>query len=79
VSRALDIRISAAADIGFIVHEAGEAVAAFTTRAELANWIEDRLGQLPGEVEREQRDRSDAMATFPQVIAQRKPGLFSRG
>lgn len=52
-TRSLDLRISAPPDIGFIVWSAGEPVAAFTTRAQLCAWLEETLGSLPGELERE--------------------------
>lgn len=49
MSRDIEIRITAAAQTGFVAHEAGEIVAAFSTRHELARWIEERLGDLSGE------------------------------
>lgn len=54
--RHLDLRITAGRDAGFIVWEAAEAIAAFSSRAELADWLEDRLGSMPGEQEREARE-----------------------
>lgn len=53
MTRSIDLRISAPPDTGFIVWSAGEPVAAFTTRAQLCAWLEDTLGSLPGELERE--------------------------
>jgi len=52
-ARQLDLRIAAAGEIGFVVWEASEVVAAFTSRAELADWLEARLGLVAGEAERE--------------------------
>lgn len=46
MSRDIEIRITAAAQTGFVAQEAGEIVAAFSTRHELARWIEERLGDL---------------------------------
>ncbi len=68
MSRHLDIRISAAAEKGFVIHEAGEIVAAFTSRAEVAQWIEDRLGLVDGEIERERQDISDTVQEFPNIL-----------
>ena len=66
--RDFEIRISAASDKGFAIHEAGILVAALTTRAEVAQWIEDRLGEVPGEREQERQDIQDTRETFPRVI-----------
>jgi hypothetical protein len=75
--RALDIRLSAGRDVGFLVWEGGEVIAAVTSRAELAQWLEERLGLIPGEREREEREFAamrDAMGnveSFPNVIKTR--------
>lgn len=75
--RQVDIRISAAAEIGFVAWENGTIVAAFTSRAEIADWIEQRLGLLPGEVEREARELEayrtamDNVEKFPRVASPR--------
>jgi len=81
MSRDIDIRISAASDKGFAVHESGTLVAALTTRAEVAQWIEDRLGSVPGEVEREQHEIEQAQNEFPNVVRARTgpKGFFRRG
>lgn len=68
MTRDLDIRIRAARERGFVVEEGGEVVAALTTRAEVAQWIEDRLGGVPGEREQEQQDMHDAVEAYPNVI-----------
>lgn len=67
----LDIRIRKARERGFYIEEAGGIVAAFTTRAEVANWIEDRLGQVPGEIEQERQDLADTMVAMPRVARER--------
>jgi len=51
-----ELRISCPQDQGFIVWSAGDPIAALTSRAELANWIELALGDIPGEREREASD-----------------------
>lgn len=81
MSRDIDIRISAATDRGFAIHEGGQLVAALTTRAEVAEWIEDRLASVPGEVEREQQEIEQAQQDFPNVVRARTGprGFFSRG
>lgn len=80
MTRDLDIRISAASDRGFVIQEGGVTVAALTTRAEVAQWIEDRLGEVPGEVEQERQDIADAQEAFPNVVRARTGprGFFSR-
>lgn len=45
-TRVLDLRITAAQRAGFVVMEAGEIVAAFTTAAELAMWVETRAREI---------------------------------
>jgi hypothetical protein len=55
-SRAVDLRITAPPQRGFIVWVAGEAVAAFGDRFSLAEWLHAELGLLHGEREREARD-----------------------
>lgn len=65
--RALDLRVSAARDTGFVVWEAGEAIAALTSRAELADWLYERLGSIPGEREREARDLAATEAALGNV------------
>jgi hypothetical protein len=73
--RFIDLRITAAPEVGFIAWQNGEPLAAFTSRYEVAQWLELRLGQVPGEIEREARDfeaTRDAMATagdsMPNVV-----------
>jgi hypothetical protein len=67
LTRALDLRISAGSECGFYVQEAGEIIAAFTSRAELADWLEDRLGLVPGETEREERELAAYRAAHSNV------------
>lgn len=77
MTRALDIRISAARDHGFVVWEDGEPVAAFDNPQELAMWIEARAMKVEGEAE---RFSDEAKTEFPNVIrATPRKGLFSRG
>lgn len=68
MTRDVNIQITAAQETGFLAWESGEVVAAFTSRAEIANWLEARLGDLPGELEREAQDRADTMEALPNVI-----------
>jgi DNA-binding transcriptional MerR regulator len=68
MSRDLDIRIRAAKDRGFVVEESGEAVAALTTRSEVAQWIEDRLASVEGELDRERADIEQTIEDMPNVI-----------
>jgi hypothetical protein len=84
--RHVDLRVAAARDVGFAIYEAGEIVAAVTSRAEVAEWIERRLGLLPGELEREAVDfeaTREAMANvelMPQVVRPRtEPRRRGRG
>lgn len=76
--RNLDIRITAASDRGFVVWEASVVVAALTTRAEVAEWLEQRLGLLPGEIEREAQDRQQTIDDLPNVIRARTAPPKSR-
>ena len=73
MSRVIDIRISAAAERGFCIYEAGEIVAAFTSRAEVAEWIETRLGEVDGEIDRERQDMADTIENFPNVVSRTDP------
>lgn len=41
--RSVDIRISSAREKGFVVHEAGEVIAALTSAREVADWLQQRL------------------------------------
>lgn len=68
MSRDVNIQITAAQETGFLAWEGGEVVAAFTSRAEIANWLEARLGDLPGEKEREAQDQADTVEALPNVI-----------
>lgn len=77
MTRALDIRISAARDHGFVAWEGGEVIAAFDNPQELAMWIEARAMQVEGEAE---RFKAEAKHDFPTVIQSTpRKGLFSRG
>jgi len=67
LTRTLDVRVTAAAETGFIVWEAAEPIAAFTSRAELADWLEDRLGLVAGETEREERELAAYRAAHSNV------------
>lgn len=83
-----ELRISCPRDNGFIVWSAGEPIAAMTSRAELADWIERHLGDIPGEREREAEDLASTQEAlsnverFPTVIEPRtevrKRGLWGR-
>ena len=55
--RQCDLRIAAAHEIGFYVQEAGRVVACFEFRWQLAEWIERRLADVPGEREHEEHER----------------------
>lgn len=77
MTRALDIRISAARDHGFVAWEGGEVIAAFDNPQELAMWIEARAMQVAGEAE---RFTVETKHDFPTVIQSTpRKGLFSRG
>jgi hypothetical protein len=77
MSREIDLRITAPPEQGFCVWESGEMLAAFTSRYELAQWLERRLGVLPGEQEREAADMADMQRSlgnveaFPSVVRPR--------
>ena len=88
--RHVDLRITAPAETGFLVWEGGEVIAAFTSRSELAQWLEDRLGLIPGEREKEAQamaEMQNAMTNverMPNVVRPRtepsqKRGYFARG
>lgn len=66
--RKLSLRIEAADDLGFVIWDAGRIVAALTSRAEVANWLEERLGSLPGERERESAEIAAVRADLPNII-----------
>ena len=79
--RDLDVRISAAGQVGFVVWEAGAIVASLTSRAEVADWIEQRLGIVPGEREREDADRAaysnvERMPNIAQPRTEKRRGRF---
>lgn len=74
MGRETDLRITAGLEVGFCVWEAGEVVAALTSASELAEWIERRLGKVPGEAERESRDRAEAIEALPNVISAVRDG-----
>jgi hypothetical protein len=77
MTRALDIRIGAARDHGFVAWEGGEVIAAFDNPQELAMWIEARAMQVEGEAA---RFNDETKTDFPNVIqAQPRRGLFNRG
>lgn len=78
MTRSIDIRISAASERGFVIMEAGEVVAAFTSRAEVANWIEDRLGEVDGEIDRERQDIEDTSYALPRIIQRTDPKWWHR-
>jgi hypothetical protein len=67
--RELDIRVSAASQVGFVIWEAGVAVAALTSAAELGEWVERRARAVFGEVEREAADEEDTRQTLPRIVA----------
>lgn len=74
--RHLDLRIAAATHVGFTIWEGGEIVAALTSRAEVAQWLEERLGAIPGEHEREARDFDAMQAALANV--ERMPNVAQR-
>jgi len=68
MTRDLDIRIRAAKERGYIVEEAGEVVAAFSTVDEVADWMKER--------ERHGDDKSGSYTVvetekFPNVVRER--------
>ena len=67
-SRQVDIRITAAIDVGFCVWEAGEVVAALKDRADVAEWVERRLGRIEGELNREEGERQERVIEMPNVM-----------
>lgn len=79
-----ELRISCPREQGYIVWCDGEPIAAITSRAELADWIEQHLSAIPGEQEREARDMEAAQRAlanvepFPKVISPRTEGRKSR-
>lgn len=74
--RECDLRIAAAAEIGFYVQEAGHVIACFVSRAELADWIEARLLEVTGEREREEIERRHYEAG--QANVERFPNIAQR-
>ena len=62
-----ELRFSCPREQGFIVWAECEPIAAFTSRSELADWIERALGEIPGEREREARDMAATQAAFGNV------------
>ncbi len=79
-----EIRISCPQGQGFIVWSEGEPVAAITSRAELAEWIERALGDIPGEQEREAQELASMQAAlgnverFPNVASPRTEARRTR-
>jgi hypothetical protein len=67
-TRASKLFIEPAQVVGFTVWQDGKMLAALTSRAEVANWIEDHLGSLPGEREREARDYEATRRDMPNII-----------
>lgn len=65
MTRSLDIRITAASEAGFVVYEAGEIVAALSTAAELARWIEDAARDVDGA---KQPPAESDPVTMPNVV-----------
>ena len=76
--RNADIRISSATEAGFCIWEGGEIVAALTSRSEVAEWIERRLGHVPGELDREEQDRQQTVVDMPNVMRQQQPKVATR-
>lgn len=78
----LDIRITKAKDVGFVVWEGGEIIAALEDRTRVAMWIEERLGDIPGERERELKNAASNVERMPNVAqrqeSQPRRGMFSR-
>jgi hypothetical protein len=48
--RSIDIRVASAREKGFVLHEAGEIVAALSTAREVADWLQQRLEAVQPEV-----------------------------
>lgn len=64
------LNVTDAAEIGFVVTMDGVVVAALSTRAEVAQYIEDKLGAvMPELIERERAEIEQARQEFPRVIA----------
>ena len=77
MTRALDIRISAARDHGFVAWEGGEVIAAFDNPQELAMWVEAQAMKVEGESE---RFTVETKRDFPTVIQSTpRKGIFNRG
>ena len=70
------IMVTAPRDIGFIVWSEGSPIAALTSRAELANWVERHFGDIPGEREREEEERKEMMESLANVEAM--PNVLGR-
>lgn len=71
------LMIQPAARIGFVIMMDSHVIAALSTRAEVAQWIEDELGILiPEEIERERSEIDAAKQEFPRVVGQRKATWF---
>ena len=67
--------VEEAEEIGFVVMIDGRTVAALTSRAELAEWVERHCG-TPDTIEREQREIAEVQQTLPRVVASRGKGFF---
>lgn len=73
----VSIVIQSATERGYVIQEDGQIVAALTSRAEVAEWIERRLGELiPEELDRERREIEEVQQTLPRVVASRGKGFF---
>lgn len=75
--RSIDIRISSAREKGFVLHEAGEIVAALTSAREVAEWLQDRLEATQPETTGEVVDMPNMMrreATKSRSFMQRVKG-----
>jgi hypothetical protein len=79
-----EIRVSCPAGQGFIIWQDGEPIAALTSRSELADWIENALGDIPGEREREAKDLAAVQTAmgnverFPNIASPRSEPRRSR-
>lgn len=89
----ISIHITHTPDGGFVAWEDGNPIAARTWRFEMADWLEERLGQAPGEAEREARaaaevrkakaadeqPAADNVEAFPKVIQRPRTEPRRRG
>jgi hypothetical protein len=78
MSRDLMLIVRAAAETGFTIEMAGETVAAMATPEEVAMWVQRRLEQLPGELERRRQDTDGDIVEMPNIVARTDPAGWWR-